>query len=53
MCSNEASPSPSYRMIRILGLTQMQIGWLEEALLVGYTAMQFPGGVIGQRLGRG
>ena len=41
----------SYRMMPDLGLTQMQIGWLEEALLVGYTAMQFPGGVIGQRLG--
>jgi len=38
-------------MMPDLGLTQMQIGWLEEALLVGYTAMQFPGGVIGQRLG--
>ena len=41
----------SYRMMPDLGLTQMQIGWLEEALLIGYTAMQFPGGVIGQRLG--
>jgi ACS family glucarate transporter-like MFS transporter len=41
----------SYRMMPDLGFTQMQIGWLEEALLIGYTIMQFPGGVIGQRLG--
>ena len=41
----------SYKMMPDLGLTQMQIGWLETALLIGYTAMQFPGGVIGQRLG--
>ncbi len=41
----------SYRMMPDLGLTQMQIGWLETALLAGYTTMQFPGGVIGQRLG--
>ena len=40
-----------YRMMSDLGLTQMHIGWLETALLIGYTAMQFPGGVIGQRLG--
>jgi MFS transporter, ACS family, glucarate transporter len=41
----------SYRMMPELGLTQMQIGWLETAFLVGYTLMQFPGGVLGQRLG--
>ncbi|MDE2252112.1 MAG: MFS transporter [Gammaproteobacteria bacterium] len=40
-----------YRMMPDLGLSQMQLGWLEEAFLIGYTAMQFPGGVIGQRLG--
>jgi len=40
-----------YRMMPDLGLSQMQLGWLETAFLVGYTAMQFPGGVIGQRLG--
>ena len=39
------------RMMPELGLSQMQLGWLEEALLLGYTLMQFPGGVIGQRLG--
>jgi ACS family glucarate transporter-like MFS transporter len=41
----------SYQMMPQLGLSQMHIGWLETALLVGYTALQFPGGVIGQRLG--
>ena len=41
----------SYQLMPQLGLSQMQIGWLEAALLVGYTVMQFPGGVIGQRLG--
>jgi MFS transporter, ACS family, glucarate transporter len=38
-------------MMPQLALSQMQLGWLETALLVGYTALQFPGGVIGQRLG--
>jgi ACS family glucarate transporter-like MFS transporter len=41
----------AYQMMPLLGLSQMQIGWLETALLIGYTAMQFPGGVLGQRLG--
>jgi ACS family glucarate transporter-like MFS transporter len=41
----------AYDMMPDLGISQMQIGWLEEALLIGYTFMQFPGGVIGQRLG--
>ncbi|HEY6482292.1 MAG TPA: MFS transporter [Steroidobacteraceae bacterium] len=39
------------RMMPELGLTQMQIGWLEWAFVLGYAAFQFPGGVIGQRLG--
>jgi len=39
------------RMMPELGLTQMQIGWVEEAFVLGYAAFQFPGGVIGQRLG--
>jgi MFS transporter, ACS family, glucarate transporter len=34
-----------------LHVTQMQLGWLVTAQLVGYTALQFPGGVLGQRLG--
>ena len=41
----------SYQMMPQLGLTQMQIGWLEQAMLLGYTALQFPGGIIGQRVG--
>ena len=41
----------SYRMMPELGLTQMQIGWLEWTFLLGYTSLQFPGGVLGQRLG--
>jgi MFS transporter, ACS family, glucarate transporter len=39
------------RMMPELGLTQDQIGWLETAFLISYTALQFPGGVLGQRLG--
>lgn len=38
-------------MMPELGLTQMQIGWLESAFVLGYTVFQLPGGVIGQRLG--
>jgi len=41
----------SYRMMPELNLSQMQIGWLEWAFLLGYAALQFPGGVLGQRLG--
>jgi MFS transporter, ACS family, glucarate transporter len=38
-------------MMPALGLSQMQIGWIESAFLVGYAAFQLPGGVIGQLLG--
>jgi ACS family glucarate transporter-like MFS transporter len=38
-------------MMPQLGLTQLQIGWLETAFLVSYTALQFPGAVLGQFLG--
>jgi MFS transporter, ACS family, glucarate transporter len=41
----------SVQLMPQLSLSQMQLSWLEQALLVGYTLMQFPGGVIGQRLG--
>lgn len=44
-------PVASYQMMPQLHLTQMQIGWLIQALLIGYTVMQFPGGILGQRLG--
>jgi len=39
------------RIMPELGLSQTQIGWLEWAFVLGYAAFQFPGGVIGQRLG--
>jgi ACS family glucarate transporter-like MFS transporter len=39
------------RIMPELGLSQMEIGWLEWAFVLGYAAFQFPGGVIGQRLG--
>ncbi len=38
-------------MMPALGLSQEQIGWLETSLLISYTALQFPGGVLGQALG--
>src|SRR5579859_2372614 len=39
------------RMMPELGLSQLQIGWLEQAFVLGYAIFQIPGGVIGQRLG--
>ncbi|MDP9012136.1 MAG: MFS transporter [Pseudomonadota bacterium] len=39
------------RMMPELGLTQLQIGWLEQAFVLGYAIFQIPGGVVGQRLG--
>jgi len=39
------------RMIPELGLSQMQIGWLEMAFVLSYTLFQIPGGLVGQRLG--
>jgi len=39
------------RIMPELRFSQMQIGWLEWAFVLGYAAFQFPGGVIGQRLG--
>ena len=41
----------SVQMMPQLNLSQVELGWLEQALLLGYTALQFPGGVLGQRLG--
>jgi len=38
-------------MMPDLGLTQAQIGWLEQAFVLGYAAFQMPGGLFGQRLG--
>ena len=39
------------RMMPELGLSQLQIGWLEQAFVLGYAIFQIPGGVFGQRLG--
>jgi ACS family glucarate transporter-like MFS transporter len=44
-------PVAAERIMPELGLTQVEIGWLEWALVLGYAIFQFPGGVIGQRLG--
>ena len=37
------------QMMPELGLTQQQIGWLQAAFIAGYSLMQFPGGLLGQR----
>ena len=39
------------RMIPDLHFSQMQIGWLEQAFVIGYALFQIPGGVLGQRWG--
>jgi ACS family glucarate transporter-like MFS transporter len=39
------------RMMPELGLSQLQIGWLEQAFVWGYAIFQMPGGIFGQRLG--
>jgi MFS transporter, ACS family, glucarate transporter len=39
------------RMMPTLHLSQMQIGWLEQAFVIGYALFQVPGGVLGQRWG--
>ncbi len=39
------------RMMPELGLTQLQIAWLEQAFVWGYALFQMPGGVFGQRMG--
>ena len=38
-------------MMPQLGLSQMQIGWLQQAFIVGYLLLQLPAGVFGQRKG--
>ena len=39
------------QMMPQLGLTQLQIGWLEQAFVLGYGLFQLPGGIFGQRYG--
>jgi MFS transporter, ACS family, glucarate transporter len=38
-------------MMPALGLSQTQIGFIEQAFVVGYALFQVPGGIVGQRLG--
>jgi MFS transporter, ACS family, glucarate transporter len=44
-------PVAGYYLMPDLGLSQMQFGWLLTAFIAGYTVMQFPGGLLGQRFG--
>src|SRR5487761_66020 len=39
------------RMMPDLHLTQLQIGWIEQAFVIGYALFQLPGGLLGQRFG--
>jgi ACS family glucarate transporter-like MFS transporter len=39
------------RIMPDLHFSQVQLGWLESAFVLGYALFQFPGGVLGQRLG--
>ena len=39
------------RMMPELHLSQLQIGWIEQAFVVGYSLFQLPGGLFGQRFG--
>jgi ACS family glucarate transporter-like MFS transporter len=41
----------SEQMMPELHLSQVQIGWIEWAFVLGYGLLQLPGGVVGQRLG--
>jgi ACS family glucarate transporter-like MFS transporter len=38
-------------MMPDLGLSQLKIGYIEQAFVIGYALFQMPGGVLGQRLG--
>ena len=39
------------RIMPDLSLSQLQIGWIEQAFVVGYALFQMPGGLFGQRVG--
>jgi ACS family glucarate transporter-like MFS transporter len=39
------------RIMPDLSLSQIQIGWIEQAFVVGYALFQMPGGLFGQRVG--
>ena len=38
-------------MMTQLALSETQLAWILDAFVVGYTLMQFPGGLLGQRFG--
>jgi len=38
-------------MMTQLALSEAQLAWILDAFVVGYTLMQFPGGLLGQRFG--
>jgi ACS family glucarate transporter-like MFS transporter len=38
-------------MMQELHLSEQQLSWLFDAFVLGYTILQFPGGLLGQRLG--
>lgn len=44
-------PVAGVKMMSTLGLTPLELSYIETAFLVGYTLMQFPGGLLGQYLG--
>src|SRR5580698_5985043 len=44
-------PVAADHMMPDLGLSQLDIGFLEQAFVIGYAIFQMPGGVLGQRLG--
>src|ERR1700691_2606624 len=39
------------QIMQRLHLSQLQIGWLEQAFVIGYALFQMPGGMFGQRFG--
>lgn len=39
------------RMMPDLGLSQVQLGWLETAFLASYAFLQFPGALAGEKIG--
>ena len=38
-------------MMADLGLTEIQWGWVLAAIMTGYTLIQLPGGILGDRFG--
>jgi ACS family glucarate transporter-like MFS transporter len=38
-------------MMAQLGLNEVQLAWIFDAFVLGYSIMQFPGGLLGQRFG--